>query len=325
MCEIPDCSRGKKGFSTKNDLQRHLRTVHKRLGGDAQTYYCIIGECAKKGTAKPWPRADNFRQHLQRVHNIEKKAEEDLTPFLGVPNRRPRMEATHERNSFADPNGLALTGVGSFESLHSLNHPQEFSVPEVVGRSQDKRAYEPRKSGIEAPQWPAQERYALNAVTDDAREVNGALGLMCNEQALGSHWTLQQPELGEALRRSPRDSQVSPDGTQEISAMADGTDVPTTPSSICLDSSTPADVKPEVQQIVDALPPLLGSGREGSSDAHLIIERLRQLIPAETLLTIAHLVVDSDIPSATTESNDSKQTFSCEECQKRFPRQCELK
>lgn len=59
-----------RGFSTRNDLERHLKSVHQILSESAQThdktYVCVADKCAKKG--KVWPRADNFKQHCTRVH-----------------------------------------------------------------------------------------------------------------------------------------------------------------------------------------------------------------------------------------------------------------
>ncbi|KAJ4361561.1 hypothetical protein N0V85_009393, partial [Neurospora sp. IMI 360204] len=68
-----------KGFSTKNDLQRHLASVHKKY---TVVYHCCHGNCpTKTKKEKDWPRADNFRQHLKRVHQIFLKAEDDLKKY----------------------------------------------------------------------------------------------------------------------------------------------------------------------------------------------------------------------------------------------------
>ncbi|KAK3499040.1 uncharacterized protein B0T23DRAFT_306819 [Neurospora hispaniola] len=77
-CLEPGCKRDI-GFSTKNDLQRHLASVHKKYN---VVYHCCHGTCpTKTKDEKDWPRADNFRQHLRRVHQIYLKAEDDLKRY----------------------------------------------------------------------------------------------------------------------------------------------------------------------------------------------------------------------------------------------------
>jgi hypothetical protein len=34
----------------------------------AKIYHCDLGEC--NGKDKDWPRLDNFRNHLKRMHNL---------------------------------------------------------------------------------------------------------------------------------------------------------------------------------------------------------------------------------------------------------------
>ncbi|KAK3953943.1 hypothetical protein QBC32DRAFT_312469 [Pseudoneurospora amorphoporcata] len=72
-CKEPGCNRDK-GFSTKNDLQRHLASVHKKY---TVAYHCPHDNCP----TKDWPRADNFRSHLRRKHQISLKAEDDLKRY----------------------------------------------------------------------------------------------------------------------------------------------------------------------------------------------------------------------------------------------------
>ncbi|KAM7209200.1 hypothetical protein V8F20_000538, partial [Naviculisporaceae sp. PSN 640] len=83
-CDIENCPRNGDGFSTLNDLARHKQTVHK-IGG--LKYRCHIGQCANK--KKDWPRADNFKQHLQRVHNYQTS---DLEKFkaTSLPEGEPQ-------------------------------------------------------------------------------------------------------------------------------------------------------------------------------------------------------------------------------------------
>jgi len=67
-CDEPDCKRGGKGFTTTNDLERHKKSVH-RIGLDAGSYQCASPYC--KNPHKVWPRLDNFKQHIDRMHGDE--------------------------------------------------------------------------------------------------------------------------------------------------------------------------------------------------------------------------------------------------------------
>ncbi|KAJ4396481.1 hypothetical protein N0V93_000700 [Gnomoniopsis smithogilvyi] len=46
-----------------------MRSCHPELQSKGKTYKCMIANCRSKD--KKWPRADNFRQHLKRVHGIQ--------------------------------------------------------------------------------------------------------------------------------------------------------------------------------------------------------------------------------------------------------------
>ncbi|KAL3475342.1 hypothetical protein BJX99DRAFT_159392 [Aspergillus californicus] len=69
-CDEPNCSR-KEGFGTINDLARHKKCVHKKEPerGPKVLYMCFGHNCPRSN--KKWPRLDNFRQHLARMHSHE--------------------------------------------------------------------------------------------------------------------------------------------------------------------------------------------------------------------------------------------------------------
>lgn len=68
-CDIQGCSRID-GFSTINDLQRHQKSKH-GIGIDSITtsFKCASRNC--KNQTKIWPRRDNFKQHIIRMHKDE--------------------------------------------------------------------------------------------------------------------------------------------------------------------------------------------------------------------------------------------------------------
>lgn len=74
LCLFPNCRRGGQGFTTTNDLDRHKKSVH-GIGKNINSYRCSGSEaCRTKG--KIWPRLDNFKQHIHRMHKDED--EQDL-------------------------------------------------------------------------------------------------------------------------------------------------------------------------------------------------------------------------------------------------------
>lgn len=77
-CDVPGCSRTE-GFSTPNDVDRHKRSCHPEQRANGKCYRCIVAGCRKK--EKKWPRADNFRQHLKRVHRIV-PGDDDLEEYV---------------------------------------------------------------------------------------------------------------------------------------------------------------------------------------------------------------------------------------------------
>ena len=65
------------GFGTSNDLLRHQQSVHAAVG---IKYRCTEGACPTRAQ-KDWPRADNFKQHLKRMHQIDLGSDPDLSKY----------------------------------------------------------------------------------------------------------------------------------------------------------------------------------------------------------------------------------------------------
>lgn len=77
-CDVPNCTRTE-GFSTPNDVDRHKRSCHPDRIPDGKYYRCTIQGCRNKD--KKWPRADNFRSHLKRLHKLQ-PGEEALEAYV---------------------------------------------------------------------------------------------------------------------------------------------------------------------------------------------------------------------------------------------------
>jgi hypothetical protein len=70
VCREQGCTRTE-GFATINDLERHQKSVHKIQPehGHSKEYKCFGESCSRRD--KEWPRFDNFKQHLKRMHSKE--------------------------------------------------------------------------------------------------------------------------------------------------------------------------------------------------------------------------------------------------------------
>lgn len=69
VCDVPGCKRAGEGFSTVNDLDRHKKSVHKIGMNKSKSWQCASANCTNRN--KTWPRLDNFKQHIDRMHKDE--------------------------------------------------------------------------------------------------------------------------------------------------------------------------------------------------------------------------------------------------------------
>ncbi|OAL36283.1 hypothetical protein AYO20_04441 [Fonsecaea nubica] len=68
-CPIQGCPQKWKGFATRNDLDRHLFVIHRINNRKLKSYKCFGRDCSRP--QKEWPRLDNFKQHLKKMHPRE--------------------------------------------------------------------------------------------------------------------------------------------------------------------------------------------------------------------------------------------------------------
>ncbi|KAJ4287179.1 hypothetical protein N0V90_012577 [Kalmusia sp. IMI 367209] len=100
-CDVSGCRRAAqgKGFTTINDLQRHKKSVH-RIGVERDSYQCASEHCRNRG--KIWPRLDNFKQHISRMHKDED--EQELIRKSSYQGPIPPSAVT--------PTDITLAGIG---------------------------------------------------------------------------------------------------------------------------------------------------------------------------------------------------------------------
>jgi hypothetical protein len=145
-CDFPDCPRQKEGFSTTNDLDRHKRSKHPESETTGNRYVCRIGACESKD--KIWPRADNFRAHLKRMHKQDRVSDEALAHHLYKPSTQPDEPREVPQEELAadfseytsSANGITTTWTGFGEATHGiepLDRPQTQEYPSSLRSRQE--------------------------------------------------------------------------------------------------------------------------------------------------------------------------------------------
>ena len=156
VCHQPGCARAQ-GFATVNDLERHQKTVHgvEPSHGQSRMYKCFSTNC--KQWEKEWPRMDNFKQHLIRMHKSEStedlirqsnewyEAEKKSRQHASIPAGEilsPDLEAF---TSSHDQASEAFAGRQQFRSHLS---PNWVPIPNAVRAQQASTSSRPRHSSI---------------------------------------------------------------------------------------------------------------------------------------------------------------------------------
>ncbi|KAI9702111.1 MAG: hypothetical protein M1836_001455 [Candelina mexicana] len=164
VCDESGCTR-KEGFSTSNDLDRHKKSVHKITPkrGSQKSYRCFSAGCKTKD--KLWPRLDNFRQHLQRMHHSE-----DMNELLRISEQRcdtqPKLDSQQlqsDGSAFGDPALVRLAPRGENPDLIFSANPKDYSVT--------KSPFLQRPIGSGGDRGPAASADVLPAVASDSKST----------------------------------------------------------------------------------------------------------------------------------------------------------
>ncbi|KAK4225909.1 hypothetical protein QBC38DRAFT_367735 [Podospora fimiseda] len=122
-CDFPDCPRAKEGFGTHNDLDRHKICVHKVHMPDRVRYRCHVDGC--KDGKKKWPRQDNFKQHLRRMHGMEEI--EDISSFIYKSETEPE-DAQSNAMSESTPSETGMSSIDAHSSIDVHSSWAELSL-----------------------------------------------------------------------------------------------------------------------------------------------------------------------------------------------------
>jgi hypothetical protein len=329
-CDVSGCSRDK-GFTSKNDLDRHKRTVHNDRTVSGRTFVCSIGNCAKKN--KVWPRADNFRSHLERMHRKKYSANDDLSEFVYRPIPSQGLEGV---------GGSAMAYVQAQEQLPGLAHPS--SILSFRGYHGDRRASQPQPGISSLSRGPAsistdRDVAGLTPVRESDENfirpeiLNGSGPLLQNrwppsaaseEDAPGDDVMTSDSEQRHDSAPDAMDD-VQQTGTSEADLpsadedprsqqpdirMADADEAQRTPRAVSLPDRPSFDyshANPEATyELLDKLP------------KHLIASYVKKHLPG---MRDEDETPKPDIPSTKSQGHSHK----CQDCDKTFPRLCELK
>ncbi|KAG4428199.1 hypothetical protein IFR05_016320 [Cadophora sp. M221] len=141
VCEVPGCLRTE-GFSTTNDLDRHTKSKHPSATPENEAikkFRCHVPGCKSKD--KAWPRLDNFRSHLKRVHASYLRTDEAFDDMIRRAEFWERtgvvleLEATLQPNPHLEAPRLARPVQ---DSLPNHRKDQNWNhYPEIMDRSKD--------------------------------------------------------------------------------------------------------------------------------------------------------------------------------------------
>lgn len=117
-CGFPDCT-NKDGLGTANDLARHIKSKHPSFAPSeiVRRYKCHVPGCKSKD--KIWPRLDNFRSHVKRIHGEEVR-ELGGENVVHSPGTIEEMEDGPEIEAPLQEGEKPAGNLGGLESLHVL-------------------------------------------------------------------------------------------------------------------------------------------------------------------------------------------------------------
>ena len=147
------------GFTTQNDLDRHQKTLHAVTVG--KSYRCAAEHCPKKG--KLWPRADNFRQHCQRLHpdlDTSGLMSRSLLPEPGITSDTTPIEGPMP--DFENPATRPISETFGLNAFTAISSPTAPMAPE---RQADRETPEASEQALVTTASPPRPRN--HALDDD--------------------------------------------------------------------------------------------------------------------------------------------------------------
>lgn len=168
-CTVQGCLRAE-GFSTTNDLDRHTRSKHPSTLDESiptKRFRCHVQGCKSKD--KTWPRLDNFRSHLKRVHFHQLTAEEDFEDTIRRAEcwEKATIDIDHDnlfsQHSFQDSTRAARSSaVDNYTNFRRSEPDWRTPYPDVLSPSE----------ALMAPKLPQLDKYEAKTVPQEGRSPN---------------------------------------------------------------------------------------------------------------------------------------------------------
>ncbi|OTB09120.1 hypothetical protein M426DRAFT_132894 [Hypoxylon sp. CI-4A] len=349
-CNVKDCTR-REGFSTSNDLDRHIRSLHPTENATGSRFQCLIGACKNKD--KIWPRADNFRAHMKRVHQKELSSDDDLDMYKFSPtasSKEPSDLSQHaigpEFNSHVFPTDFMAGGsiIPRDSTLELSNEatPMESSSQFQMEDTEDQIAPSsegPTRelTGIANEVHSDNDYASFDQEIDEARPSSGPSSPTINDTESRIPKGLEEPNP----TTHPGDADPISSNTIETPRdfKADELDEPQERPSEQLSEgplySSHSEAPGAIQEGTHTLPESENS--KEASDVLISREKLSKLLEnLQNNIVLGELLgelgwkkdesSESQVPKQETTRNATPEpTHVCSECQKRFGRRCELK
>lgn len=110
-CDEPSCA-NLRGFTYSGGLLRHQREVHKKFGGPKQMLTCPYPYC-KRNTGPGFTRKENLQEHIRRVHKPaaemrSTESAEQQTHDLGVEHDQHRPMLSDSQGNMLQPASAPL-------------------------------------------------------------------------------------------------------------------------------------------------------------------------------------------------------------------------
>ncbi|KAJ3528017.1 hypothetical protein NM208_g10419 [Fusarium decemcellulare] len=344
-CDVQGCSRDK-GFTSKNDLDRHKRTVHGDRTVAGRTFVCPLGPCAKKH--KLWPRADNFRSHLQRIHGKRYRADDDLSEYVHRPppsqdlegvggSAMAYMQTQDQPFGFSHhPSGLVIAPSyhGHYGEEPRRRSPQSQANNNAPPQSSTSISFDRDASSLAPVQEGSETFIPPDVLSGAGHNTSQAAGLVPTSP---SRWRLSNPtEQGAASSENVSSESEQRDGPLPVS-MDDMSQDDKSETEAAQDSNVEGHGPMSDVRMADA-----GETRPVSSavasqewvkldSANFNKEFLKVLdkIPKDLLEDYLKTRIPAhkdDAPRQDAAGNKNQaQLHKCSHCPKNFSRQCELK
>ncbi|KAH6968557.1 hypothetical protein DER45DRAFT_476401 [Fusarium avenaceum] len=327
-CNVSGCARDK-GFTSKNDLDRHKRTVHGDRTVSGRTFVCNIGNCAKK--SKYWPRADNFRSHLLRIHSKTYLANDDLSEYVHRPAPSQDLEGI---------GGSAIAYLQAQEQSSSSIHPS--TSLSFRGPYDDRRASQPLPSISSLSRGPSSvsfDRDASSLATVREGDENYIQpGILSGSGYLPPHpWSASTVSEEDAPGDDITASESEQQGDTATEAMGGVQKSGTSDTEISSASEDLTSQQPDVRMTdtdeAEATPRAISSQTDLSESSsstnpektYELLDRIPKDLIADYLRKHSMGSRD-DTPKPDLTSNKSQtHSHKCSDCPKTFPRLCELK